>query len=556
MNKRKILAFACAAATFFSAVSCKSVGIAKDIFPGEESTPEAASEPIQLATSPPLSTEVVGNFPDYPISYPTIEQTDIGDKYEAEEAVLEGDVTVARELESFSGSGYVTGFGEGSSVTFKVDAPSNQHYDLAFCIKADATASCAISLNESGICKFNTTDDGVFTLITLPGVFLVKGKSEITISSDGDMCLDYLGVSNNTSLRDISYNVDGELSNKNAGESAKKLMSFLTEAYGEYIITGQYVSDEKNEELDLIYRTTGKYPAIRFSDLSNAGNSFDSNYKLIDAAANWYRNGGIVGLMWHWESPGNQPSVYAKETDFKLSNAVTDLDIAEMTQEEIRGLYGEGKLSEECYGIILDIDNMSGQLLSLKNKGIPVLWRPLHEGSGDWYWWGASGASDYKWLWNLVYTRMTDYFGLDNLIWIWNGQSADTLVDKSTFDIAAVDIYLSDEQEFGSRYDQFAALQKLVGPEKLIALSECCCVPDVDASFRDKSVWSFFGLWYGDYIMNENGEFSDKYVSKDSFIRAYNSSGVITLDEYKEMKNGNIPAQPTETPTESKTEEF
>ncbi len=369
------------------------------------------------------------------------------------------------------------------------------------------------------------------------------------------MCLDYLGVSNNTSLRDISYNADGELSNKNAGESAKKLMSFLTEAYGEYIITGQYVSDEKNEELDLIYRTTGKYPAIRFSDLSNAGNSFDSNYKLIDAAANWYRNGGIVGLMWHWESPGNQPSVYAKETDFKLSNAVTDLDIAEMTQEEIRGLYGEGKLSEECYGIILDIDNMSGQLLSLKNKGIPVLWRPLHEGSGDWYWWGASGASDYKWLWNLVYTRMTDYFGLDNLIWIWNGQSADTLVDKSTFDIAAVDIYLSDEQKFGSRYDQFAALQKLVGSEKLIALSECCCVPDVDASFRDKSVWSFFGLWYGDYIMNENGEFSDKYVSKDNFIRAYNSSGVITLDEYKEMKDGNIPAQPTETPTESKTEE-
>ncbi len=55
--------------------------------------------------------------------------------------------------------------------------------------------------------------------------------------------------------------------------------------------------------------------------------------------------------------------------------------------------------------------------------------------------------------------------------------------------------------------------------------------------------------------MNENGEFSDKYVSKDNFIRAYNSSGVITLDEYKEMKDGNIPAQPTETPTESKTEE-
>ena len=241
--------------------------------------------------------------------------------------------------------------------------------------------------------------------------------------------------------------------------------------------------------------------------------------------------------MWQWDAPGKKPSVYAKDTDFKLSDAVTDIDIAEMSQEEIRGLYGEGKISEQCYGLILDIDNMAGQLVSLKNKGVPVLWRPLHEASGDWFWWGASGTDAYKWLWQLMYTRMTDYFGLDNLIWVWNGQSADTLVDRSTFDIASVDIYMDAEKDYGSRYEQFAALQKIIGSNKLIALSECSRLPDIDLSFRDNAVWSFFGLWYGDYLENSSGEYSPEYLPKDSLIRMYNSNGALTLDEYTAMKN-------------------
>lgn len=532
MTIKKCLSALAAAVFLASASGCKSVGEA-NLFFRDESNSEDSVQP--LVTSPPLSTDAVESFPDYPISYPEIEQQDTGDIYEAENALLTDGVSIAADRDSFSGYGYVSGFSDGGAAEFSVIAPSNQHYDLTFCIASSKEVKCSVSLNGEIISGFTTTADDKFTLITLPGVFLVKGESDISVSAEGDICLDYLKISNNTSLSDISYDADGELSNENAAESAKKLMSFLTENYGEYIITGQYVSDESNSELDLIYRTTGKYPVIRFAALDNCGGSFDANYPAVDAAAEWHRNGGITGLMWHWESPGNQPSVYAAETDFDLSKAVTDIDIANMTQEEIRGLYGEGKLSGECYGLILDIDEMSGLLLSLKNKGIPVLWRPLHEGSGDWYWWGASGTSAYKWLWELVYTRMTEYFGLDNLIWIWNGQSADSLVDKDTFDIASVDIYTADGQQFGSRYEQFAALQKLVGSDKLIAISESCSVPDIDAAFRDKAVWSFFGLWYGEYLEADDGTYSDIYMTKDSFIRAYNSSGALTLDEYTAM---------------------
>lgn len=557
MNIRKFFALFTAAAVLtanFSACDKKKT------VPAEDNPSPTKAVQTELSTQATEALTEVETYPDYPITYPEIVKKRTGNVYEAEDALMteglifddtipelkqkttEESDGIAISGKHYSGDGYVRGFkNDGSSyVMFEVDAPSNQHYDLSFSIAADKAVSCRVSVNGSETAVFDTKSDGEFTLITLYGVFLTKGKTNIELRSlNGDMLLDYLKLSDNTSLSAIQYEADSSLSNKEAGESAKELMSFLTENYGKYTITGQYASDETNKELELVYQTTGKYPAIRFSAMHNSGSSFDSTFKDIDACADWHNRGGIVGLMWYWEAPSkSKPSVYTKETDFKLANAVTDIDIATLTQEEIRGLYGEGKISEQCYGIILDLDNMAGQLMSLKNKGVPVLWRPLHEASGDWFWWGASSVSDYKWLWNLMYTRYTKYFELDNLIWVWNGQSEKTLVDKNTFDIASLDIYLSPEKDFGSRYEQFLALQNIAGQDKLIALSECSTLPDIDMSFRDNAVWSFFGLWYGDYLHDSEYGFSEMYTKKDSFIKIYNSDGALTLDEYAILKGG------------------
>jgi mannan endo-1,4-beta-mannosidase len=50
--------------------------------------------------------------------------------------------------------------------------------------------------------------------------------------------------------------------------------------------------------------------------------------------------------------------------------------------------------------------------------------------------------------------------------------------------------------------------------------------------FRDKAMWSFFGLWYGDYIMNSNGNFSSVYNSEENIKKTYNSEGTINLYKY------------------------
>ena len=111
------------------------------------------------------------------------------------------------------------------------------------------------------------------------------------------------------------------------------------------------------------------------------------------------------------------------------------------------------------------------------------------------------------------------------------------MVDKRTFDMASVDLYFSGERDYGSRfYEEFAAVQKFTGTDKLIAISECGSVPDMDTAFRDNAVWSFFGVWYGKYVQNEKGEYNEEFTSKDALIRAYNSDGSMTLDEYRKMR--------------------
>ena len=315
-------------------------------------------------------------------------------------------------------------------------------------------------------------------------------------------------------------------------------MSFLSENYGKHIITGQYAYGGENSELDLIYRTTGKYPVIRFSTTDVPDESFDESFKEIDATAEWYLNGGISCLSWYWNAPSDtKSSIHTADTDFDISKAVTSIKLSELTEEEIRELYSKGSISKECYGLILDIDNMAGQLTSLKKRGVPILWRPLPEGCGDWFWWGSKGEKSYKWLWQLIYDRFTKYFELDNLIWVWNGQSESSMVDRRTFDIASVDLYLNNEKDYGHRYyEEFAAVQKFVGTDKILAISECGSVPDMDAAFRDNAVWSFFGVWYGKYIQNEDGEYNEEFTNKEALIRAYNSDGALTLDEYRKLR--------------------
>lgn len=476
------------------------------------------------------------SYTEYVAEVPEIVNTEANMKIEAEECKLGGSLYTAEERKGFSGTGYVTGFYGGSAdfmdITVELDA--NQHYDITLCAAADADITNYIKVNDNRLQDFTIKGDSNFTKITFYGIYMEKGENKITIKSgDDNFDLDYIEVTNNETIYDTSFELSESAVNENVSTKADILLKSMKASFGKKIITGQYASSDENKELELIHKITGKYPAIRFGDIGGYSSTSIPSSSEINAAKDWAEKGGIVGFMWYWNSPDEEnPSVYSKDTDFSLKSAMTKQDIARLPISEIEKLYEDGIITLECLELVKDIDAVSNSLLILADEDIPVLWRPLHEAGGGWYWWGSDGAEAYKWLYDLMFERMTEYHKLNNLIWVWNGQSEEYLVDSDRYDIAAIDIYLSPEIEYGSRSEQYLWLKKITDNGKLLAISECSSVPSIDEMCRDNSLWSFFGLWFGDYLTDSKGNLSEIYTKKEEFIKMYNAENALTLDNF------------------------
>lgn len=476
------------------------------------------------------------SYTEYVAEIPEITPAEASMTIQAEECTLNGNLKVSDKRNGYKGDGYVTGFlgDKADYLQIPVEIPASQHYDITVCVAADVKVTNSIMVNGNYIGEFIIDEeDGKFVRVTFYGVYIDEGQALVQINrADGEFDIDYISIKNNSDIYEDEMEIDATPVSEKTSYEMRDVLRYFKENHGKNIITGQYVSDSQNLEMEYIYEVTGKYPVIRFGDIGGYAESKPPLESEINAAREWDERGGIVGFMWYWNSPAEDSAVYAKDTKFSLEEAVTDEDIALLGVSEIQDLCRQGIISRECLAIIEDIDEVSAGLLELAEDGIPVLWRPLHEAGGGWYWWGAGGEDAYIWLYNLMYDRMTQYHQLDNLIWIWNGQSEDYMVDEEKYDIAAIDIYLNPNTVFGSRSEQYQWIKNITEGEKMIALSECSGVPGISEMLRDKSMWSFFGLWYGDYLKPNVITPDEVYTSEQDLIKMYNAENSITLDEY------------------------
>ena len=470
----------------------------------------------------------------YSYEVPNIAKSEVAFSIEAEDVKKPPKgVRFSTKRENFQGRGFVYRLKDHTEAAFSfpVTVPTTQHYDITICMAADKNVENALRVGESLLTRFTLSGTGKFTRVTFYGIFLEAGETLVSIDTiDAGIDIDYLELTNDTSIYDINFAIDPNPCNPNATEATKKLYAALASQWGEQIITGQFASDSSNREISLIYEMTGQLPVIRFSELGT-----ENDLLQIEAATDWHLyTKGVVGLMWHWNAPGTD-SVYAKDSGFNLTKALYAVDteaIAGKSPEELDQMLENKEIPENCRLILRDIDNIAASLKKFANMDIPILWRPLHEASGGWYWWGASNEKSYIALWNLLYNRLTHYHQLNNLIWIWNGQSTSYLVPEDTYDIASVDVYLSEHMTYGSRYEQFLTLSKITNGKKMLALSECSSLPSMEMMMLDHTIWSYFGLWYGEYIMDSNGKFTDTYYSSKDLYNLYNSDRALSLNDF------------------------
>lgn len=329
------------------------------------------------------------------------------------------------------------------------------------------------------------------------------------------------------------------LCNAHATAETQQLWSLLCSQYGKNALSGVVANiDWNTREAENVYQWAGHYPAINVFDFINIHASKDVNkngwldYSDMTPVDEWHQAGGIVGCMWHWQvkanngtnytcSPGNEPG----QTAFDPSK-VSDPSSAEYKQ------------------IIHDIDQVAGYLKKMQKRGIAVLWRPLHEASGNtaefagggaWFWWGAKGAEAYKALWRFMYDRMVNYHKLNNLIWVWNSQidDYDWYPGDDVVDVVGRDNYYALQYPLAK---EFKALQEQF-PNKLITLAECGNGDEVDMSlwsdiWAEGSRWSWFMTWY-DYNYNAGTSDEHQFAGEAWWKDAFNSGVVLDREEVK-----------------------
>ena len=469
------------------------------------------------------------------IRFDGIEEQEFYTLIEAEDGVLSSGAAVKTDKGGYSGEGYVD-ISDNSGILIPVDVPSTQFYKITVRHRADGHKENELLVNGKKAFDI-VSEEGDWAETVADGVFIEKGHSEITLGSGWSwFSIDCVEIENGSSIDDKLYTGMSEtLTNEYANLKTQNIYQYLRAIYGKRVLAGQCTDYGNNTETDALYKGLGKYPAIRAFDFIFDSPSYpyanDRPAKDYDLAIKWSKKGGLVVYDWHWHAPCGGADFYAENTTFDLAEAVTDQDIAHMDLKDVEQLYKDKKISKEAYKLLSDIDVISGYLQKLENNNVTVLWRPLHEASGGWFWWGASGSEPYKWLWRLMYERMTDYHELDNLIWVWNAQSEDWYPGDEYCDIAAMDIYAA-AHDYGVSPATLSDMHDWTDGEKMVTMSECGTMPDPDLIVRDNAYWLWFAVWNWDYIVKDGTtELSDAFTDFDMMHKVYDSEVIITRDE-------------------------
>jgi len=449
--------------------------------------------------------------------------------YEAEDAVFSGSVHGETGRAECSGGGYATGFqNDGDSCSFSLEVPEDGFYDLVFSSAAGDYKENSVSVDGEPVGSL-VTDNKEFTESGISRVYLTAGEHEASVSKFwGWIDLDYMKVVTSEPIPASIYQVSAELVNENATDNARRLMSYLADNYGTKILSGQYCDTGINgKEMQVVKGVTGKTPAVLGLDFMEYTPSFvehGSKGRSTDLAIQCWEQGGIVTFCWHWNAPskyltGNWYSgFYAEYTNLDLEAVMNGRDT-------------------EGYDLLMqDIDAIAQQLSVLQEAGVPVLWRPLHEASGGWFWWGAAGAEPYKELYRLLYDKLTNEYKLNNLIWVWNGQDKDWYPGDEYVDIIGEDIYPG-EHVYTSQVNKYLEAVNYTDAKKMVILSENGCVFDPKLAVRDGAMWGLWCTWSGEFVAKDTSIFSysEQYTEAEALKRFYENEVVITLDELPDL---------------------
>lgn len=165
----------------------------------------------------------------------------------------------------------------------------------------------------------------------------------------------------------------------------------------------------------------GDFPAVMSFDLGHLelGDSVNLDKvpfsRIREEVIRQFDRGGMVTFSWH------------------LDNPLTGGDSWDVTSAEVVASVLEGGAQHDKF--LTWLDRVAEFLNSLETPygvKVPVLFRPWHEHTGSWFWWGEKlcSAEQYKALWKLTQDRLKEQ-GVTNALYAYSpGTEADGQSEK------------------------------------------------------------------------------------------------------------------------------
>lgn len=139
----------------------------------------------------------------------------------------------------------------------------------------------------------------------------------------------------------------------------------------------------------------------------DANVAFPIDYRPVNAPLiDHWQKGGLVTVMYSARNPWTGKLANDRSTLGALSELLTP-----------------GTAAQAHW--LQQLDSVAEGLKELQAAGVTVLFRPLHEMNGAWFWWGnnpnrSTHAADLVALWRHMHDYFSRIHGLDNLLWVYN----------------------------------------------------------------------------------------------------------------------------------------
>lgn len=249
-----------------------------------------------------------------------------------------------------------------------------------------------------------------------------------------------------------------------------KIFEFLYE--DERVLSGQHLAGNTdfNWHMNDYAKAVGEGPSIMDIDFVSLRNMSEGEIsRLLCQAVEYAAKGGVITTMHHWLNPAH-PEDQSRGT----------LDSIDDWDEVI------------TKGTALNIEwhkelDIAGEFFAaLRDAGVSVVFRPMHEANGNWFWFcgvypdmGVVDSEQMIDMWKYVYHYYTDDLGLNNLLWsyapnISHAESGNKAVPLPMYyyypgdeycDIVGMDWYTDGTYELsrGKSYETLMSYEKPVG---------------------------------------------------------------------------------------------